>query len=71
MSRTAQRRVFEGKGVEQVVLRNMERTEDRICPTALLFITVWGMAAAASLRNWLEVQNLRPHPRPSDSESAF
>lgn len=71
MSRPAERRVSEAKGVEHVVLGKKERAGDWICPTDLLFNMVWRMAAVASLRSWSEVQNLRPHPRPYESESAF
>lgn len=71
LSRPAERRVSEAKGVEHVVLGKKERAEDLICPTALLFNMVWHMAAVASLRSWSEVKNLRPHLRPYESESAF
>lgn len=71
MSTPAERRDFERKVVKQVVLGKTERAEDWVWPPALLFSMVWGMVTAASLRSWSEGQNLGPHPRPLESESAF
>lgn len=71
MSRPAERRVSEAKGIEHVVLGKKARAGDWICPTALLFNMVWCMAGVASLKSWSEVQNLRLHPKLYESESAF
>ena len=38
---------------------------------SFLLKVIHGPAAAASPGSLLEIQNLRPHPRPTDSESAL